>query len=245
MQNDGHQYHGSYERQAMYYDAIYESQGKDYKKESEQIYGVIEKHKKTSGKRILDVGCGTGGHFSYLKDWYSVEGLDIDENMLGVARNRFPDVLFHLGSMVDFHLNDQFDAITCLFSAIGYTKTVEAMRQSVATMARHLIKGGVLVVEPWFAPDQWNVGVVHSAFVDKPDLKIARINVSERDGNISIINFHFLVGSEGKVEHFTERHELGLFTVDEYTQAFKDAGLETIVDRDGITGRGLYIGVKL
>lgn len=234
----------SYEKQAEYYDAIYEAQGKDYKKESEQIHKVISEYRKSSGNRLLDVGCGTGRHFSFLKDWYQIEGLDIDEHMLLVARKRFPDISFHQGDMASFDLATKFDAVTCLFSAIGYTQTPGRMSQTINQMAQHLVSGGVLVVEPWFSPDQWKIGTPYAVFVDKPDLKIARVNINERRDNISVINFHFLVARQGKVEQFTELHELGLFTQDEYLNAFEDAGLEVKHDPQGITGRGLYIGIK-
>jgi SAM-dependent methyltransferase len=244
MKHDHHEYEGNYERQAVYYDAIYEAQGKDYKKESEQIHDVIQRYKRSSGNKLLDVGCGTGGHLSFLREWYSVEGLDLDKNMLSVAKQRRPDITFHQGDMVDFRLDSQFDAITCLFSAIGYTKTLDRMREAVKTIGQHLTEGGILVVEPWITPDKWKVGVAHATYVDKPDLKIARINISERVGDRSIFNFHFLVASEGRVEYFTELQELGLFTEQEYLDAFKAAGLDVTLDHQGITGRGLYIGMK-
>lgn len=237
---------GSYEREAVYYDAVYEAQGKNYEKESEKIHKLIEEYKKSPGNKLLDIGCGTGGHFPYLQNWYSVEGLDIDENMLSVARQRHPNITLHQEDMTNFQLKNQFDAITCLFSAIGYTKTPERLKSAITIMGQHLKPGGILVVEPWFSPDQWKVGKSSAVFVDKPEFKLARINISQKEGNISIVNFHFLVAKEGNkdVEHFTETHELGLFTNQEYLEAFKEAGLETIHDPQGITGRGLYIGVK-
>lgn len=244
MKQDNHEYQHAYERQAVYYDAIYEAQGKDYKKEVGQIRDVIEKYKKSPGNGLLDVGCGTGGHFPFLREWYSVKGLDIDENMLQVARQRHPDITFHQGNMVNFDLGTQFDAVTCLFSAIGYAMTVPNLQSAVKSLERHTKIGGVVVVEPWFAPDQWKEGRSAAVFVDKPDMKLARMNISERKGNISIVNFHFLVVTQGNVEHFTELHEIGLFTKEEYMDAFEKAGLQTTHDPQGITGRGLYIGVK-
>lgn len=234
----------TYEKQAEYYDAIYEAQGKDYAKESDQIHAVTKRHKQSPGNDLLDVGCGTGGHFTFLKNWYRVEGLDIDEHMLGVARKRFPEIPFHQGDMAEFNLSRQFDAVTCLFSAIGYTKTSDSMYRAIKQMGSHLKPGGVLVVEPWLSPEQWKMGTPHAVFVDKPDLKIARVNISNRKDDVSVINFHFLVATQGKVEHFTELHELGLFRPEEYLEAFKLANLEVIRDQQGITGRGLYIGVK-
>lgn len=244
MRQEPKEHKPSYEKQAAYYDAIYRAQGKDYEAEAKQIHEVIKKHQKSPGNSLLDVGCGTGGHFPYLSEKHEVEGLDLDGDMLKVARQRFPEGVFHQGDMVDFQLNRKFDAITCLFSAIGYTKTLDNMREAVRNMGSRLTEGGVLVVEPWFTPDKWKVGTAHATYVDKPDLKIARVNVSEREGDVSIVNFHFLVATKGKVEHFTELHELGLFTEQQYIDAFNDAGLETTYDKKGTTGRGLYIGVK-
>jgi hypothetical protein len=52
------------------------------------------------------------------------------------------------------------------------------------------------------------------------------------------------VGADGRISHFTERHELTLFTAAEYRGAFRRARLATEHDPVGLTGRGLYIGVR-
>jgi hypothetical protein len=80
--------------------------------------------------------------------------------------------------------------------------------------------------------------------VDEPRLKLARLNISERRDNLAVVNFHFLVATPQGVEHFTEFHELGLFTVEQYLLAFAQASLKTTHDPVGFSGRGLYIGVK-
>ena len=205
---------------------------------------MIYSHKRSDGSQLVDGGCGTGCHFPFLSKWYKVEGLDLDGHMLAVAKRRFPDISFHQGDMANFNLENQFDAVTCLFSAIGYTKKAESMQKSIVNMAKHVNPGGVLVVEPWFSPDQWTVGRPSAVFVDKPDLKIARVNISEQRDNVSVINFHILVATPGKVEEFTELHELGLFTKEQYLRGFEMAGLKVEHDPKGITGRGLYIGLK-
>ena len=54
-----------YKELAKYYDLIYLS--KDYKKESQQLMRIIKKYKKSEGKKLLDVACGTGGHLKFLE----------------------------------------------------------------------------------------------------------------------------------------------------------------------------------
>jgi len=97
-------------------------------------------------------------------------------------------------------------------------------------------------VEPWITPQQWRKRSVHANFVDQPELKIARMNISKNRGRLSVLDMHHLVATPNRVEHFVERLELGLFTHDEYLDAFRRAGLETSYDSEGLMGRGLYIG---
>ena len=79
---------------------------------------------------------------------------------------------------------------------------------------------------------------------DTPDGKVCRMNLSAKKGSLSIIDFHYLVGSKSGIIHFTERHELGLFTVEEMKNAFKQVGLKVKYDPEGLTGRGLYIAQR-
>ena len=233
-----------FSKSAKFYDAIYATVGKDYAGETQKICALIEKHKKSPGNTLLEVACGTGMHASHLSKTYQIEGIDLDPEMLAVARQNHPDIPFHQADMVDFNLKRQFDVLTCLFSSIGYVKTTPRLNQAIQTMTRHLVTGGVLLLEPWFTPEQWHPGKVSGMFIEEPNLKIARMSFSEVDGMLSFFDFHYLVGTPEGINYFTERHELGLFTNDEYLEAFRLAGLEVLHDPEGIYGRGLYIGIK-
>lgn len=231
-----------FSRSAIYYDAIYSF--KDYAAEADKVRTVIAQYKRIPGDSLLDVACGTGRHLENLHAHFQVEGLDLDPDLLAIARARLPDVPLHQGDMLDFDLGRSFDAITCLFSGIGYVGTVDRLSQAISTMAGHLRPGGVLIVEPWFEPAAFHPNTLHAAFIDQPDLKIARLNLSRVENGLSVLDFHYLVGTPEGIEHFSERHELGLFTSEEMLTAFARAGLQTSVDPDGLTGRGLYIGVR-
>ena len=102
----------------------------------------------------------------------------------------------------------------------------------------------MLVVEPWLFPDAYKPGHIHGQFVDRPELKLARMSVSGIAGTLSVLDMHYLVATPSGVDHFAERHEIGLFTPEEYEDAFRSAGLRVAFDPDGLTGRGLYAGVK-
>lgn len=225
-----------------YYDAIY--RGKDYAQEAAYVKRQIAARKRSDGNTLLDVACGTGGHVPYLRDDFAYEGLDLDPEMLALARGRFPDVPFHQGDMVNFALGRQFDVVTCLYSSIANVRTEPRLRQAIATMAGHLRPGGVLLAGAFLSPQDWIPGHPHAMFVDEPDLKLARLNVSSvaEAGTVAVLDFHYLVATPEGIEHFTEHHELGLFTEEQYLAAFTQAGLEALHDDAWLEGRGMYIG---
>src|SRR5215471_3671310 len=107
---------------AQYYDTIYLAM-KDYGAEVAKLTVFIHQYCRSTGNRLLDVACGTGLHLSYLKHRFQVEGLDLDEQLLAIARHRNPDVPLHHADMIGFDLGHTFDVVTCLFSAIGYVKS--------------------------------------------------------------------------------------------------------------------------
>jgi len=226
---------------AQYYDKIYLSR-KDYGAEAEKLTAIIRTYHRSPGNRLLDVACGTGLHLSYLKQHFQVEGLDFDEQLLAIARQRNPEVPLHHDDMIDFDLGRIFDIVTCLFSAIGYVKTLENLSRAIQCMVQHLSAGGVLLIEPWFTPETWRPGTVHARFIDESDLKIARINTSFVEGRLSAMDMHYLIGTPQGTEHYVERHALGLFTTEEMTHTLTDCGLRVTYDEDGLIGRGLFIG---
>jgi SAM-dependent methyltransferase len=230
-----------YARAAGLYDALYSF--KDYAAEADRLHALIQE-RRPGARTLLDVACGTGKHLERLATRYAVEGVDLDPELLAVARERLPDVPLHEADMLELDIGHRFDAVTCLFSSIGYVKTDTNLRRAVAAMARHLEPDGVLVVEPWIAPDAFTPGYLDLTYVDQPDLKVARISVSAVIGALSVLHFNYLVGTADGVEHFTEDHELGLFTHEQYLGAFEAAGLRADYDADGLMGRGLYIGVS-
>src|SRR3954469_18952400 len=141
-----------FSRSARMYDVIYAS-GRDYRREAAELDRLIQQ-RRPGARTLLDVACGTGAHLERLTS-YQAEGLDLDPEMLAVARERLPDVPFHEGDMTSFELGSRFDAVVCMFSSIGYVKTEKRLRSTIASTARHLEPGGVLVVEPWLTPDVW------------------------------------------------------------------------------------------
>ncbi len=228
-----------FRKTARYYDKIYSF--KDYQTEAHYLVATIRENLRSDGNQLLDVACGTGHHIEYLKEHFVAEGLDISQDLLEFARQRNPGILFHQADMTAFDLGRKFDVVTCLFSSIGYVKTLDNLRQAAMCMTRHLRSGGILIIEPWFTPNAWKPNTVHAQFIDEPDLKIARVNTSFVDGRLSYFYLHYLIGTPEETDHFVERHELGLFETEEIHTVLTEAGLAVTYDSDGLIGRGLFV----
>ena len=223
------------------YDLIY-SGFKDYSAEAETIAAII-RQEHPDARTILDVACGTGEHGRLLTEvhGFEVDGLDLDPGFVAIARRKLPRGTVYEADMISFALPRRYDAIVCLFSSIGYVRTLENVRRTLEQMRGHLAGDGVMLIEPWFPPERMQSGHVSLTTAESEGLSVARMSHTEVDGRISRLRFEYLVGRHAGIEHLSETHELGLFTSAEMLTAFAQAGLRATHDPKGPHGRGLYV----
>lgn len=229
---------------AKVYEIFYRSRGKDWNAEAEEVTRHV-RARMPQARTLLDVACGTGAHMATFRERFEeVEGLEIAPPMLELARERLPGLAFHEGDMRDFALERTFDAVVCMFCAIGYLGTVEELRAAVRAMSDHLRPGGVLVIEPWWFPENHIEGYVAGDLGREDGLTVARISHSTLQGRSTRMEVRFLVGESTGIKEFTEIDVLTLFTKDEYTQAFLDADCSVEYLPGAPTGRGLFVGTR-
>jgi len=214
-----------FDRSAHLYDLIYGF--KDYGREAADLVTLL-RDRNADASSLLDVACGTGEHLRLLRPSFDrVEGVDVEPDMLTVARAKLPDVMFTEGDMRTFDLGRTFDVVTCLFSSVGYMADVGELRAAVARMAAHLAPGGVLVIDGWVRPDAWlqSGGLMAQAESDE-DTAVARVVRSRRDGDRTHLEMRYLVATRDGFDTIEETHVLTLFGDRDYRSAFEAAGLE-------------------
>lgn len=234
-----------YIKSAKFYDALYHF--RNYNAASENLFAIIAKYN-PSANSILDTACGTGKHMQYLTKRFDTEGLDVNEDLLNIAKERCPGSIVHLKSMIDFNLKKKYDVITCLFGSIAYVKTLDNLYKAIETMSEHLNPNGLLIFEPYFSKEKYWTDRITANHYDEKDLKITWMYTSKLENDFAVLDINYLVGTTEEVTYFKERHELGLFNDSEYRDSMVKAGLDVKYDNEGLFGRGvgngIYIGIK-
>jgi SAM-dependent methyltransferase len=225
---------------AEFYDLIYFT-FKDYAAEAQQIASLL-RLVNPGCTSVLDVACGTGEHARRLAaDGFAVDGLDLDPAFVRLARRKHPAGRFFEADMADFHLPHRYDAVLCLFSSIGYVRTLDRVGAALRCFREHLLPDGVIVVEPWFPPGALDPARVARNVGEADGVCVSRVSRVAIEGRLSRLNFEYEITDGTGTRRTSEVHELGLFTTAELRAAFEDAGLAADYDPKGLTDRGLFV----
>lgn len=99
--------------------------------------------------RVLDLGAGTGGHWSYIEDRIAevaqLELVDLCEPLMDVARRRFAgrgNVRVTYGDAEQYQSDQRFEVVVFSYSL----SMMADWRRALVTARRHLAPGGTLAV---------------------------------------------------------------------------------------------------
>ena len=98
----------------------------------EVIAEILGKGGLKNGVKVLDVACGTGVLFpDYLKAGAEITGIDISENMVKTAREKFPETPIICSDATDFHFDEKFDVIM-IYNAFPHFDEPEKLIKNLA-----------------------------------------------------------------------------------------------------------------
>jgi SAM-dependent methyltransferase len=102
-----------------------------------------------AGRRLLDVGCGTGKSFLPLLDrGFEVTACDISPEMVAEARHKAGGrAEVHVADMRRLPVLGAFDLITCLDDAINHLLDPEEVADALTGLRANLAPGGLLVFD--------------------------------------------------------------------------------------------------
>lgn len=112
-------------------------------RKEEVIKLILDKGAVTKGADVLDVACGTGVLFpDYISRGATVTAIDISEEMVKKAKEKFPEVCVICGDAQTYSFEKQFDAIM-IYNAFPHFTNPQKL---FGNLTDALKKGGRLTV---------------------------------------------------------------------------------------------------
>lgn len=212
----------SYKEFSQIYDLLMDI---DYEKWTAFIMNKIKNKRK-----ILEAACGTGGITKILADNnYKVTAFDLSEDMLMRAYEKLkhsPMVRFLNQNMVDFKIDDKFDAAICCCDGINYL-TKEEVGLFFKRVCNHLSENSKFIFD-MSTEYKYETMFSDTYVYDDGDIFYVWENELADNGIINIeINF-FIKDTINKYNRITEEQTQYVHTTYEVINMLKDAGFENI-----------------
>jgi len=173
---------------------------------------------------MLHLGCGAGGHDFHFKKQFKLTGVDVSPGMLDIAKKTNADVTYLLGDMRSINLDEKFDAVV-IPDSIDYMNTLDDLKQALLNAAKHLKKGGVLLVVAHTKEEFKDNNFVYTGAKDNIHITLFENNHIVSENTYEAAMFYLIRrGKETNLHH--EIHTLGLFSYEQWMSIFKECQLK-------------------
>lgn len=150
---------------AEVYEAMYQS-FINYDEEYNFYNGILLKYQ---CKSVLEIGCGTGNLASrFAKHQFEYVGLDMSDDMLGIAKKNNPGVHFIKGDMRSLDLREQVASCIITGRTVSYLVTDKDIYDTFSAINKNLNAAGIICFDfidagkfiPFIDPDK---KIIHKA----------------------------------------------------------------------------------
>jgi len=135
------------------FDAVANEYDQWYKSAKSRMYDRLEKKAvrrylppSAKGKKLLEVGCGTGHWSRYFSEYgFEVTGVDISERMIDIAKSKnIPNALFQVADSHSLPFADETFDVTAAITTLEFVRDAEAVIREMIRCTRK--PGGQLLV---------------------------------------------------------------------------------------------------
>lgn len=232
-----------YAQLSKYYDVLHNK--KNYEAEAKFFINLINKYKKSKGNRLLDVACGTGSHLFYFKKRFYGEGIDLNKNLIKIAKNKNPDLKFKIEDMRNFKINKKFDIITILFSSIAYLKNKNEINKTLKNVYNHLATGGILIIETLYLKKSFREIKNHLREYSDDSFSIKRVIDAKIKDNVAELQAKYFVKEKNKKETIIKDNlKIPLLTKNELIKSLSKIGFKIKIQQYNQTKTTIFICIK-
>lgn len=183
------------------------------------------------GRRLLDVGCGTGKSFlPMLERGWEVTACDISPSMLELARAKAGDAArLSVADMRELPVFGEFDLVWALDDAVNYLLSGEELGEALSGMQANLAPGGLLMFDVNLL-QAYRTFFAEVQRVERNGRRLVWRGQGSADtppGSISEARFEVEPG-DGEVDVETHVHRQRHFPEAEVLELLEAAGLECL-----------------
>jgi SAM-dependent methyltransferase len=186
-----------------------------------------------SGRRVLDLACGTGGATVRLAaQGFQVTGVDLSPDMLGIARQKAAEagvaVHFQQQDMSGLELDGPFDVVICLYDSLNHLLETERLRATFKGVDRLLTPGGLFIFDfntAFCLENDWGNRVAEEHSATAMLMHLYSFDPATRIGTLELL---CLSRQRGRDERFKEVHHERGYTREEVIEALDSAGLTVL-----------------
>lgn len=204
----------------------------DYKMWFNYIEDIFHRYEKKP-KWILEMACGTGNLSLHLAEQgYKLTCFDLSEEMLAQAYlklNRYKNVKILNGNMIDFKINQKFDAIISICDSINYIIEEKDLKSTFQNAYNNLEDGGIFIFDINSFYKLKNI-LGHNTFIeDKEGVFYTWENYYDDEKNTCHFYLNFFVHDfENQYIRFEEEHIEKAYTTEEIIRLLNDAGFKSV-----------------
>lgn len=198
----------------------------DYEEEMAEVVTLIDEFATSAPKTLLDLGCG-GGHNDYwLKQRFSITGIDLSEDMLTLARQLNPEARYLPGDMRSIRLKEKFDLVF-IADSIDYMLTEDDLRAAFETAHAHLKPNGLFITFAEETKERFEQNKTKTVTHEGEDVVLTSIETCfdpDPDDTTYEMRFVYHLQREGKLQIETDQHVMGVFPFATWIELLEEVG---------------------
>lgn len=207
----------------------------------DQIANLIEeeiKEQRIENNIVLDLACGTGTLTGLLKEkGYDVIGADLSPEMLQVAKEKLPDVLFLNQAMNDFELYGTVGTICCCLDSVNYLTEDGELDKMLHLCNNYLEPNGLLIFDVNSAYKFSHILADNIFTFDNGEIFYTWENDYDEEAGLCDFYLTFFVKEGEKYVRFDETHTERIYGKEEILTALSKNGFTVKKVLDGFSKR--------
>lgn len=223
----------AYEKFAAIYDCLMDDV--PYKEIADRIDEEIQKYK-VDNPLVLDLACGTGTLTQLLSyKGYDLIGTDASMEMLMIAREKNPNVLFLNQSMEELELYGTVGTIVCCLDSFNYLTEDGALEHVFKLCNNYLEPNGLLLFD---VNTEYKFETVLSNNIytyEHSDVFYTWENAYSQEDRLCDFYLTFFVKNGDLYKRFDETHTQRCYTDEEIKKALSQNGFSVLEIYDGFS----------